>query len=115
MNNKKRYHAHKAEVERIIKIPEGKRTAEEIKFLTDDADAKNDKSVNYKKRRQAHEAEHTKRAEASMISAGFADSSLGLGLERYHGRIVVRAVDRTVCKRPVRVGDVLMAILDMKG
>ena len=31
-------------------------------------------------------------------------------LVRYRGRIVVRAVDRTICKRPVLVGDVLMAI-----
>ena len=153
MNEKKRYQAHKAEVERIMEIPEGQRTNEEIEFLTDDADAKEGKNVNNKKRRQAHKAEverimkipegertneekkydskrrrHTKRTEANdaplekkaktkaplvnstMISAGFADSSLGLVLACSHGRIVVRAVNRTICKRPVRVGDVLVDV-----
>ena len=30
--------------------------------------------------------------------------------ERYRGRIVVRAVDRTICKRPVLVGDILVDV-----
>ena len=38
--NNKRYQAHKAEVERIMEIPEGQQTDEEIDSLTDDADAK---------------------------------------------------------------------------
>ena len=40
---KKRYQAHNVEVERIMEISEEKRTNEEIEFLTDDVDAKEDK------------------------------------------------------------------------
>ena len=35
-----------------------------------------------------------------------------MGLVRYRERIVVRAVNRTVCERPVLVGDVLLSIGD---
>ena len=47
-----------------------------------------------------------------MISVGFADLSLGLGLVCSLRRIIVGSVDQTVCKCSVQVGDALLAIGD---